>query len=283
MVTGVLSGWSQGDFVPLEAHGELGLPDDGSVRAIITPYSCVMAQADLATVIDLLLVTPANEDSGIFFGKSLKKINLQAESLDGKLFFEATTGSRRMIEAKDLTSFDPDLSLWLTEEHRRGLSYWLAQRFLRNALPTDFNTAWNPARKGLQKLAKKRMAGCLLILLMQRETAPKRYALELILVLDDKRPDQLSELQEVAVAMEKLFLDCERIDSASVEVRTPEAVSLRDFREWSHFDAFDDISMIAGHSGPANQAHGAPEGSSTRAPFLQRLRRAWVILRGSGG
>ncbi len=280
---GVLSGWSQGDFVPLAAHRDLGLPDDGSVRAIITPYSCVMAQAEPGTVIDLLLVTPAAEEPGYFYGKSLKQINLLAESADGKCFFAATTASRRAIEAQYLIPYKPDRSLRLTEEDRHGLSYWLAQRFLRNALPTDFNTAWNPARKGLQKLAKKRMAGCLLILLMQREAAPKRYALELILVLDHNKPDQLSELEKVAVEMEKLFLGCERIKSVKVEVRTLDAVSLRDFREWSHFDAFDDISMAAGHAGPANHAHGALVGEPKPAPFLQRLRWAWIILRGTGG
>jgi hypothetical protein len=280
MVTGVLSGWSQGDFVPLAAHRDLGLPDDGSVRAIITPYSCVMAQAEPGTVVDLLLVSPANEDAGNFFGKSLRKINLQAESVDGKSYFEATPAGRRAIEAQYLNPYKPDHSLRLTEEHLHGLSYWLAQRFLRVALPTDFNNAWGPARKGLRKLAK-RMAGCLLVLLMQRETAPQRYALELILVLDDKKPDQWSELQEVAVEMEKLFLGCERIDSVNVDVRTSDSVSLRDYREWSHFDAFDDISMAAGHAGPANHAHGALAGDPKRAPLLQRLRWAWIIFRGT--
>ena len=161
-MTGVLSGWSQGDFVPLAAHRDLGLPDDGSVRAIITPYSCVMAQAEAGTLIDLLLVTPAKEDAGNFFGKSLRKINLQAESGDRKSYFDATPAGRRLIEAHYLNPYKPDHSLRLTAEHLHGLSYWLAQRFLRVALPTDFNNAWVPARKGLRKLAK-RMGGCLLI------------------------------------------------------------------------------------------------------------------------
>jgi len=279
-VAGVLSGWSQGDFVPLAAHSDLHLPNDASVRAIITPYSCVMAQAEPATLIDLLVVRPANEDAGYFFGKSTRKINLCAVVDGAERHFDATPDDRRSIEAQQLIPHKPDRSLRLVDAHREGLSYWMAQRYLRAALPDDFNAAWDPARKGLRKLAK-RMSGCGIVLLMQRQTAAKTYAVELVLVLAPRESDKLGELQVVATEMEKLFLGCDRIESVEIDVRSADAVSLRDFQEWSHFDAFDDLSMASGHAGPANHARGALENLSKPAPFRQRLRWAWIILRGT--
>lgn len=281
-MTGVLSGWSQGDFVPLAAHGDLGLPDDGSVRAIITPYSCVMAQAQPNTVIDLLLVHRAQKDPGAFFGRSLRKLNLFALEEEAEHYFEATPADRYVIQAKQLIRYKRDPSLQLVPAHREGLSYWMAQRFLRNALPDDFNKAWEPAREELRKLGKK-MTACRIVLLMQRVTESGKYAINLLLVVDPGAPDPIEKLQNVAADMEKALLSCERIEEVEAEVRPAEAVSLRDFWEWSHFDAFDDISMTAGHAGPANHAHGALEGPSKRTPFLQRLRWAWIILRGTGG
>ncbi len=279
---GVLSGWSQGDFVPLAAHRDLGLPDDGSVRAIVTPYSCVMAQAEPNTAIDLLLVRRAKKDPGFFFGRSLRKLNLFALGEESEHYFDATSADRQIIHAQQLIPCRRDPSLQLVPAHREGLSYWMAQRFLRNALPDDFNKAWEPAREELRKLGKQ-MNACRIVLLMQRVTESGKYAIKLVLVVDPGAPDSIEKLQNVATAMEKALLSCERIEEVEAEVRPAEAVSLRDFWEWSHFDAFDDISMTAGHAGPANHAHGALVGEPKPAPFLQRLRWAWIILRGTGG
>lgn len=281
-MAGVLSGWNQGDFVPLAAHRDLGLPDDGSVRAIVTPYSCVMAQAEPNTVIDLLLVRRANKNPGLFFGRSLRKLNLVASGQDAEHYFDATPADRRIIRAQHLVPYQRDPSLQLVPTHREGLSYWMAQRFLRVALPDDFNEAWAPVRDELRKLGK-RMNACRIVLLMQRVTTSGKYAIKLLLVLDPSAHDSIEELRKVGTAMEEALLSCERIEEVEAEALPAEAVSLRDFWEWSHFDAFDDISMTAGHAGPTNHAHGVVEGVSKRAPLLQRLRWAWAILRGTGG
>lgn len=281
-MAGVLSGWSQGDFVPLAAHRDLGLLDDGSVRAIVTPYSCVMAQAEPNTAIDLLIVHRAKKNPGFFFGRSLRKLNLFAMGEEAEHYFEATPADRRIIQAQQLIPYTRDPSLQLVPAHREGLSYWMAQRFLRVALPDEFNKAWEPARDELRKLGK-RMNACRIVLLMQRVTDSGKYAIKLLLVVDPAARDSIEELQKVGTAMEKALLSCERIEEVEAEVLPAEAVSLRDFWEWSHFDAFDDISMTAGHAGPTNHAHGVVEGVSKRAPLLQRLRWAWAILRGTGG
>jgi len=263
----------------MAAHADLGLASDGSVRAVITPYSCVMEKAEPGTAIDLLLVRRAKKDKGAFFGRSLKKLNLFALGDDAEHYFEATPADRRIIEAQYLIPYQPDTSIRLVDAHRDGLSYWMAQRFLRNALPNDFNEAWGPARGGMRNLAK-RMEGCRIVLLMQRKTTAQKYAVELLLVLDSGATNKINELQAVAVKMEKLFADCHRIESVQADVRPAEAVSLRDFWEWAHFDAFDDISMTAGHAGPANHAHGAADDIAPPATLLQRLRWTWIILRG---
>lgn len=280
-MTGVLSGWSQGDFVPLAAHRDLGLPDDGSLRAIITPYSCVMAQAEPQTPIDLLLVRPAKKDAGSYFGRRPRRINLLAGGEEGEIHFEATPADRIIIGAQQLILCRPDPSIQLDPAHRKGLSYWMAQRFLRSALPDDFNEAWAPASEKLRKLAK-RLDVCWVVLLMQRATESGKYEVKLRLVVNPYASNSIEELHTVGTEMEKALSSCERIEEVEVETLPADAVSLRDFLEWSHFDVFDDISMKGSHAGPANHAHGAVEGSSKPTPFLQRLRRAWIVLLDTG-
>ncbi|MCB1787442.1 MAG: hypothetical protein KDJ33_14435 [Gammaproteobacteria bacterium] len=255
------------------------MPEDGSVRAIVTPYSCVMAQADPNTAIDLLLVHRATKNPVLFFGRSLRKLNLVASGGDAEHYFDATPADRRIIQAQQLTPYARDCSLQLVPDHRDGLSYWLAQRFLRNALPDDFNEAWRPAQRRLRDLAKE-MAACRIILLLQDRTATDAYAVQLVLVVDPRASAQLPHVQQIAQQIEQRLVACPRIDSACVEAKLADAVSLQDYMEWHHFDAFDDLSMAPAHTGPANHSRGSTDDVGTTVPLLTRLRWAWGILRG---
>lgn len=223
-----------------------------------------MAQAEPETTIDLLVVRLAKKDAGCFFGRSLKRLNLCALGNGAEHYFDATPADRRIIQARQLIAYQRDPSLQLVPAHREGLSYWLAQRFLRNALPDDFNQAWDPAREKLRKLSK-RMGACRIVLLMQRMNERGKYAIRLLLVADPDAHDSIATLQQVGAAMEEALLSCERIEEVEAEALPAEAVSLRDFWEWSHFDAFDDISMTDSHAGPANHAHGGAPSARDRS------------------
>lgn len=286
---GVLSQWVQGDFIPSEAHESLNLGLGQDQRVIVTPYSCALAHATAEAFIDVLVLRQVAANRGLALGRSLKKIHLEARVGGQEQWFEATPQDRAFVKASLLASLRPDSTTKLVTPHRDGLSYWLAQRFIRSALPDAFNKAWAPVREELRKIFKE-MKHCRAVLVDFKPAHEGPFDVSFTLVSDSSKPEEITELEHAATELEKLLKACPQIKSVAAVAEAANAVSLEQFWTSNHFDAFDDVSMSDGHVRPVNAASPAaafampapfrnPAAPST-LNFVERLRRAWVILRG---
>lgn len=253
-MAGALAHWHQGAVVRASDHPALGLPINLSAgqRLVVTPYTCALAHATSGDQIDVLVLNPIERlNPQLEHGRSLKRLHLRMNEDGAARWFEATPQDRHLVDAGALIGLQPDVGVLIDNSQRDSLAYWLAARFIRSALPDKFNASYEPVRDKLRK-ALKRLHACRAILVAFNEQADGRFDAEFTLVLDPAS-DEIAELQQGAQEIEQLLSPCRGFARVAVSAQSADAVSLEDYWNSHHFDAFDDVSVGQdGHSGPAN-------------------------------
>jgi len=175
---------------------------EGAV-AIVVSQSCDLANRDLesepfAEVIIGQRVATCSHD--LLYGKHPRRLHLPIQCNEGgTLTLDLVPWQRRQIRRELLAGWVPADNHYLLRDDIAILTAWLAQRYVRSALPDSFNDLIAQKRKKWKKIRKKlsgHVSGLFVELNPSGELAPdQRYSVNLLALVPVVHKASLGEVQ----------------------------------------------------------------------------------------
>ncbi len=254
------SGWRQGSVVRAECVLELiqGIPNivkNNSLIVIIASQSCDISYntiTDDPTIEISIAYKISKQDGNCTFNKNARKLHtkLHLETGDtdvfNEVYIELKAHQKYSIFKQLLHNLQPDTKLELTNQQLEFYVLWLAARYSRPALPTEFNNRLMSAdqddkRKKIAKKLNKQLSGLYIEIIPYKEiTSSEHYKVNLLGLVS---PDFVGDITTV----NKSIVDFETIMKKAgmdvrVEVSTEDKISIATLKRFKRF-YYDDLSF----------------------------------------
>jgi hypothetical protein len=195
---------------------ELGYEGGGKPVAIVVSQSCDLTHADLASEPYAEVIVGQWTDTRsveLLYGKHPRCLHLPVQCQEGdEQTLTLAPWHRMQFPRERLAERVPDLEYFLLRTDLQVLTTWLAQRYVRGALPDAFNDLLTRKRKKWEKL-RKRLSGHVSGLFIELNPsgeleAGQRYSVNLLALvpvaqkasLEDAR-DTVNRLAELMVGL----------------------------------------------------------------------------------
>ena len=183
-------GWRQGSVVTASEHPLTNYVEDaGEDIFIIAPYSCAVVNEDFGKkepLLELIRFKPSNQDRQFQKGRSPRTLQLTVLQKNSPSFFNADIHDRHFVPHEILVGKRPSEKYHLTDDEIRIFNLWLAKRYTRSVLPTEFNRRAAPALNWLRDELKK----------LYRKSSNDLDGLEGIYLILDPEDKELADIEE---------------------------------------------------------------------------------------
>jgi hypothetical protein len=227
-------GWRQGSLLSRSAlqtlAAEQGFDGGEAAMAIVISQSCDLTQRDLAAepfaeVIIGRRIEKCHAD--FMYGKHPRCLHLPVQCQQGdEQTLALVPWQRRQFPRERLAEWEPDAEHYLLRADLQVLVTWLAQRYVRGALPDAFNNLLARKRKRWEKLRKK-LSGPVSSLLVELNPAGElepgqRYSVNLLALVPVAQKASLEDARQVvrqlAELMESLGMEVQAVAKAEDDV-----------------------------------------------------------------
>ena len=142
--------------------------------------------------------------------KNPRKLHLEIDIQNAPIPFELNIIDRAYLDRAMLLQNKPAQNICLKDTQKASLVRWLANRYMGQALPDEFENRINPVRKKLEKLLSKSEANSMLAIYIELNTrdelaSDKNYILTVALVYEE--------------AAYRKLIDEDRLDSYADEIQ----------------------------------------------------------------
>jgi len=259
----IQAGWRQGSIVlakdvPALLKGITDNYDPGTSVIIIASQSCDIANNNLASdpIIEISIARKiANINGNYTYNKSARILHTQFRSLTLNDELEAIQYHDINIELKAyekfrldksrLTGIAPDPDYLLENKQLDSYIDWLAARYSRPALPTEFNNRIIANQKKLKKIAKKinkQISGIYVEITPNEEISNNQnYNVNLLAVLTPNYSELISDIEKSIDEIAALMKDAGMVLSKP-HIATEDKVSIATIKRFKRF-YFDDLSF----------------------------------------
>lgn len=137
--------WRQGALLPRDATDALGfgLPqeDPAGTAVVVVSHDCDLVQPpDVEPKVEVISGRRiAGPDGNYTHGKNPRRLHLPLDGDAAAGWVELEATRKRDVEKRDLASYQPDATCFLTAGAKSILQRWLAARYRRAAFPDEFN------------------------------------------------------------------------------------------------------------------------------------------------
>ncbi|MBL1458857.1 MAG: hypothetical protein COA34_013535 [Methylophaga sp.] len=106
--------------------------------------SIINPNIDAEPFIEYLTAIPIPKENGMFINaRNIRKLHIEID-VNGQVgWYELNMGLRGFISRENIDGCDPSLGIKLTPESERILKRWLANRYIAQTFPDDFNAKIN--------------------------------------------------------------------------------------------------------------------------------------------
>lgn len=248
--------WLQGAFV---APDDLDLlrqvaPDipSGDVYLIVASQSCdVCASSAVEEYVEFSIARKlGGYDGNFLYNKHPRRLHIKVfdNSSDDTVdsFFELFANDKIRIKKDDieaLRQIEPYQSYQLDSQTIEQYANWLAGRYNRPALPTQFERTLNEewAKRKREKASEKvneHLLGVYADINPDRELRDKEiYSIQLLFIITHEA-DQNEQSRALVVGLSEQYVDAARkagIEVVSCEVKTERQISLATFKNYKRF------------------------------------------------
>jgi len=199
-------------------------------------------------------------DGNFTHTKNPRKLHIEIETHNSSIPFELSIIDRAFLDRALLLENKPAQDVRLIDSQKATLVRWLANRYMGQALPDQFEKRIDPIRGNLNKLLSKTEANGMLAIYIELSprdelASDKNYTLTVVLVYEDAAFRELIDedcLDSYASKIEGVFQKASGIDISGVIPLSEKDFSLYDQRRkirWrSDHSSFkqdmDDVEMI---------------------------------------
>lgn len=251
------SGWRQGSIVRQEDLAQIlgsSVEDEADLVAIVASQSCDIANNNYVSdpLIELSIGRIIEKPNGnLTFNKNPRALHVQlqecAESLDvsNDIFLELKAFEKATVDKNALAGLVPDSDRVLVNKQLDGYVSWLAARYSRPALPTEFNNRMADAdpkdkRKKKAKAVNEHLSGIYVEIIPDEEISQdENYRVNLLgLVSADFDGDKSkveTSIEAFAEIMRKAGMEVNPV------VRKEDQVSVALIKRFKRF-YYDDLS-----------------------------------------
>lgn len=146
-------GWRQGSVITTQECSLIeAIPDPGKDIFVVAPYSCAVVNSDFQNkepILELIRFREVQAEAALQKGRNPRTIQLKVLNEKALLFFNASIHDRYFVAHNILEGSSPSQKYRINDEQTKILSHWLAKRYTRNVLPSEFNRR---AEKGMRYL-----------------------------------------------------------------------------------------------------------------------------------
>lgn len=218
------NGWRQGSLLRREdgqaLAAELGYVGSSNLVAIVVSQSCDLTHADMATepyaevIVGQLSET---RSSDLLYGKHPRCLHLPVQGQTGEQTLALRPWQRLQCPRERLAEWVPDAESYLLRTDLQVLITWLAQRYVRGALPDAFNDLLTRKRRKWEKL-RRQLTGHVSGLYVELNPTGEletgeRYSVNLLALVP---VDQKASLEETLETVNKL---AELMEELGMEVQ----------------------------------------------------------------
>ena len=201
------NGWRQGSLLCEEdgqaLAAELGCEDVATAVAVVVSQSCDLTQADIAAepYAEVIVGHWSHTRSGdLLYGKHPRRLHLPVQGHEGEETISLLPWQRLRCPRERLAEWEPDPERYLLRADLQVLTTWLAQRYVRGALPNTFNDLLTRKRKTWEKL-RKRLSGHVSGLFVELSPSGElgegdHYSVNLLALVPVAQKETLEEAQE---------------------------------------------------------------------------------------
>ncbi|MFK5913116.1 MAG: hypothetical protein QM484_01980 [Woeseiaceae bacterium] len=227
---------------------------------IVLPYSCAVVQMDFDKEpnIELFRVRRIRKKNrGLLFGRSPRQLNIEIQGDVGVFYANGSIHDRFFIDHSLFVGKALNPTLKLAPRECSTIRNWFAKRYIRNALPTEFNrrarVALNNLRDALKSGQDLDALKAVYIILDPNDqklgSLEEPYDVEVSFLVEE------SELQNAAIQKISNQFDIDLDDSegilvSSIELRSESDVILSEYKTMIRLDDYDFISYRDGHEDP---------------------------------
>jgi hypothetical protein len=258
------NGWRQGSIFSLEdstrLSGDVEVQSGDEYRFVLISHDCDIANPSLETVpkVEICHAKLCEADGNKLFGKNSRIIQLPLRQQSRDVYIELNCDDTCRIDRSELNSCRPSEAEEIDSEGVSILRSWLAARYSRSALPTEFNerrrNVWGKVRKKAKQGGKYLLAVYIAMEPRREElTSGQDYRVTLIGVMTDQAYQdaaQRKNSEDFVTDLAKILGSCSGIDVEEYEVRPEDDISLADLRLFLQRLDFDDLSLRQGESPP---------------------------------
>lgn len=238
------NGWRQGSVLSAAdsnlcpGQERIELPDGG--RFLLVSHDCDIAhRGDFEPIVEFYLARPiqAEPNGNYTHAKNPRRLQIALRDPEGVVrYYELRAGDRNVVDRAWLQENVPDASLQLPVTSLRILQRWLADRYIREALPDNFNDriagAWKAEVVPALKENGAQITDIYVALGPWEELDPEsEYEVGLIaLMLDDDYDDPARRVSagEVLAAITASLNRCDGVNVVEFNVKPRSKVSLAD-------------------------------------------------------
>jgi hypothetical protein len=186
-------------------------------------------------------------------GKNPRKLELLIESSDRQAVYSFAVHERQFISRTLLAESDREPNGKIGKNNLSVVRQWMARRYIRTALPTNFNTRTHEQRGRIEK--KLRTLGNVVrsihIRLGSQFELPDEelYAIDVVLLIDPKEcPDPTSDprVTELVDLFFEELESCRGIDLGKVESVLPSEITVEEVEELLRWEDPEYLSYQAG-------------------------------------
>ncbi|MDB4308213.1 hypothetical protein N9985_02920 [Gammaproteobacteria bacterium] len=222
-------------------------------RLVLVSHDCdIVHQGNHEPRVEVCLAAvvepPGNPN--FYYGKNARRLHLKVEiDAVGPLVLELKAHERYSISRDTLTNYTPDGDAELAEREVTTIKNWLASRFVRAALPDEFNERIRPAWARISTIAKRCRESMSAIYIsldprVEVETdADYNLAVYGCMTRDDwDNPDLRQTVEEAISDIATVLNGCDGIILQDSGVRAESQITLEDIRKYLIRWDFDHLS-----------------------------------------
>lgn len=256
--------WRQGTIIPADLPGldlnnpSLDPPLGAGDLLVLISQDCDICCRSFEDEPDLEILVARRlpslvPDGNLSHGKNPRKLQMTIKTSDGETVYAFSLRERRWISRSLLAGSDRIPSGQVGAKDLPTLTRWMARRYLRIALPTEFNdrtaAQWDQITKGL-KLTGKLVDSIHLRLNPMAELPPQdSYSIDVVLLINSGECDDPSadtRVLKLVQLFETELGGCSGVELGQIEALLPRDVTLEEVSNLLRWDDPEYLSFKAG-------------------------------------
>ncbi len=250
------NGWRQGRIFTEKDSGNLIRESDintaQNAQLILVSHDCdIVHQGVHEPLVEVFAASNigSNCDANYLYGKNPRRLHLAVSKSDLSIeYIELRAPNRFSIDRRTLCDIEPDETRELLPAEKRVLCNWVAARYVRAALPDEFNRRIVGAWGQISSIAKKygQNLTAIFIKLEPKEelSSGSDYKVAIIGSLTTVDWSDSSKRMEAETAISRIATElgkCDGIQLADSEILSESQITLEDLRFLTRWD-FDYLS-----------------------------------------